>query len=60
MAEIVNLRRARKQRERAAKEKDADANRAKHGTPKEERDAEAARKDARDRLLDSHKLDDSQ
>jgi hypothetical protein len=58
MAEIVNLKRARKKRERAAKEKDADANRAKHGVPKDERDAEEARKDVRDKLLDSHKLDE--
>lgn len=58
MAEIVNLRRARKKRERAAKEKEAAANREKHGTPKAELDAEAARKDVRDKLLDSHKMDD--
>jgi hypothetical protein len=58
MAEIVNLKRARKRRERAEKEKDAEANRAKHGVPKEERDAEEARKDVRDKLLDSHKMDD--
>jgi hypothetical protein len=60
MAKVVNLKNARKRRQRAEKEKEADANRAKHGTSKEERDAEEARKGARDRLLDSHKLDDGE
>ncbi|MCM0022082.1 MAG: DUF4169 family protein, partial [Tagaea sp.] len=42
MGEIVNLRRARKDKARAAKDADAAANRAKFGTPKTERDARAA------------------
>ena len=46
MAELVNLRRARKARERAAAEKDADAKRRKFGRTKAERvlsEAEATR-----------------
>jgi len=46
MAEIVNLRRARKSRDRAQAEKDAEANRRKFGRTKAEREqknAEAAR-----------------
>jgi hypothetical protein len=57
MSEIVNLRRAKKARERAAKEKDADANRARFGTPKLERSITKARshKDAAE--LEGKKLD---
>ena len=58
MAEIVNLRRARKKRERAEKEKAAAANREKHGESKEFRDAEDAREQLRNRLLDANKMDD--
>lgn len=46
MADLVNLRRARKVLERAAAEKEAEANRRKFGRTKEERtltDAERAR-----------------
>lgn len=46
MAEIVNLRRARKSRDHAQAEKDAEANRRKFGRTRAERkqkDAEAAR-----------------
>jgi phage terminase small subunit len=57
MAEIVNLRRARKAKDRAEKSKDAEANRVAHGTPKHLRDLAKARveKDARD--LERHKKD---
>jgi hypothetical protein len=58
MSEIIILKRAKKRRERAAKEKDAVANRAKHGAPKQEKDLEAAKKALRDRYLDSLKKDD--
>lgn len=58
MAKIVNLKSARKKRERAAKEGKASVNRAKHGKPKQERDLEDARKALRDRMLDAHKKDD--
>jgi Domain of unknown function (DUF4169) len=58
MAEIVNLRRARKAKARDAKAAEADANRTKHGVPKPVRDLAKARaeKDARD--ADARKLDE--
>jgi Domain of unknown function (DUF4169) len=46
MAEIVNLRRARKDKARQQRESDADANRRRFGRTKAEK---AADKDARDR-----------
>lgn len=57
MAEIVNLRRARKAKGRAGKEREAEANRVKHGTSKAAHDLATARagKDARD--LDARRLD---
>ena len=58
MSEIINLKRAKKKRERAAKEAEAAANREKHGQPKAERDAEEARENLRNRLLDANKMDD--
>ena len=53
--EIVNLRRARKDRERAAKEDAAQANRAKHGATKAESSLASARKDKAARDLDAHR-----
>ena len=55
-AEIINLRRARKTKDRAAKEKTAEANRVLHGTPKALRNLEKARKDKADQGLSGHKL----
>lgn len=52
MGEIVNLRRARKQRDRRAKEEAAQANRAAHGRAKSERELSAAQS-----LLESARLD---
>jgi hypothetical protein len=57
MAEIVNLRRARKARERAEKEKTAEANRLLHGTPKHLRKLSQARKDKAEQGLSGHKLE---
>jgi hypothetical protein len=57
MAEIVNLRRARKARERAAKEKTAEANRLLHGTPKHLRKLSEAQKDKAEQRLSGHRLD---
>lgn len=57
MSEIVNLRRARKDKARAAKAKDADANRAKHGVPKSVRDLAEAQAKKASGDLNSHKLD---
>jgi hypothetical protein len=57
MAEIVNLRTARKRRARQDKEQVAAENRVLHGRPKTERRAsDAARRDTA-RALDGHKLD---
>ena len=57
MAEIVNLRRARKAKARGEREKIADANRIAHGTPKREREAAKTNKDRTTYLLDAHKLE---
>ena len=58
MAEIVNLRRARKAKTRAEKDRAADANRAKHGVAKPERDLAKAREEKDRHVADLHKLDD--
>lgn len=60
MADIVNLNRARKAKQKAEKEKTAEANRILHGTPKALRKLEKARKDKADQGLSGHKLQDSQ
>ena len=57
MAEIINLRRARKGKARAEKEKSAEANRLLHGTPKQLRNLAEARKDKADEALSGHKLE---
>jgi hypothetical protein len=56
MAEIINLRRARKTKEKAEQEKTAQANRVLHGTPKALRNLEKSRKDKADQGLSGHKL----
>lgn len=58
MAEIINLRRARKARDRVAAAKVADANRAKFGRTKAEREAEAQARARAERMLDGAKLED--
>ena len=57
MAEIVNLRRARKAKARDEKEKTAHANRVLHGTPKNLRDLAKAKTAKSIRELDAHKKD---
>ena len=57
MAEVINLRRARKAKDRAAKAKDAEANRVTHGTPKSLRDLAKARAEKDMRDLEAHKKD---
>jgi len=59
MAEIVNLRRARKAKEKAEKEKTAEANRIAHGTPKTLRKLSDARKDKAEQRLSGHRLEKS-
>jgi hypothetical protein len=58
MAEIINLRKARKAKARAEKEVEAAENRAKFGQRKEERSQSEAAKDLLDRKLDAHRRDD--
>jgi hypothetical protein len=58
MAEIVNLRRARKAKTRADKDRAAEANRAKFGTAKPERDLAKARSEKAARDLEASKLED--
>jgi len=57
MAEIVNLRRARKAKAKSEKDKAAEANRVTHGTPRQVRDLAKARTDKAARDLDAHKKD---
>ncbi|TPG57198.1 DUF4169 family protein [Roseomonas nepalensis] len=57
MAEIVNLNRARKARDRAAAGEKAAANRAAHGRTKAERARDAAAERERNVLLDGARLD---
>ena len=59
MAEIINLRRARKAKEKADKEKTAEANRVAHGTPKALRKLSDARKDKAEQRLSGHRLEKS-
>lgn len=58
MSEIINLRRARKEKARGTKEKDAANNRAKHGVAKPTRDLAEARAEKSAHDLEAHKLDD--
>lgn len=57
MAEVVNLRMARKTRRRADKAKSAEANRAAHGVSKGVKAASKAEDARAARLLDGMKLD---
>lgn len=58
MAEIVNLRRARKTKARSEKEREADANRARHGVAKPVRDLAKARAEKEKQSLDAHRIED--
>jgi hypothetical protein len=58
MAELINLRRARKAKARAEKEKQAEANRLNHGTPKALRKLEKARTELATKRLENKRLDD--
>jgi hypothetical protein len=55
MAEIVNLRQAKKQAARKAARSAADANAAKHGRTKAERDLERKQAEMAARNLDAHR-----
>jgi len=54
----VNLRRARKAKARDEKEKTAEANRAKFGTAKRERENLKADREQSRHVIDQHKLDE--
>ncbi|MGR6329836.1 DUF4169 family protein [Sphingomonas sp. XXL09] len=58
MAEIVNLNRARKARDRAAARQTAEANRAKFGRTKAEKQADATERARSDRMLDGAQLEE--
>lgn len=58
MAEIINLRSARKAKARSEKEAAAEANRIKFGRTKAEKQQSAAEKALADKKLDSHKRED--
>jgi hypothetical protein len=60
MAEIINLRQARKQKARAEKEARADQNRIAFGRTKAEKELTKAERDMAQRRLDSHKRDDNE
>lgn len=55
---VVNLRTARKRRDRAAEEARAAENRTRHGRTKAERARDADRTARTDRHLDGHRLDE--
>jgi hypothetical protein len=57
MAQIVNLRKARKAKARQTKEAEAEANRAKFGMTKIERAQNYAEAEKLEQHLDAHKLD---
>lgn len=57
MAEIVNLRRARKAAKRAQEEKDAAAKRLSYGTPKALRQEIETRRDKAERDLAAHRIE---
>ncbi len=58
MSKIVNLRQARKQRDRTAKETDAAASAALHGRTKAQRLSEEKTAEAVRKHLDKHKRDE--
>jgi hypothetical protein len=57
MGELVNLRRARKSKQRSKSEKIAEANRTLHGISKKLRDAAKAEKQRAGRALGSHEIE---
>jgi hypothetical protein len=60
MADIVNLRRARKAKARVAREKEAEANRVAFGRTRAEKDASGADRTLAAKVLDAHKRDRDQ
>ena len=60
MADIVNLKRARKAKARSEKEAAAEANRTKHGVAKPVRDLARAREEKSKHDIDVHRLTDDE
>ncbi len=60
MAEIVNLKRAKKAKARAAAEEIAATNRSKFGTPKAERKLVEAKREKDVEKVDGHRLDNNE
>lgn len=58
-AEIVNLRQARKRKQRETRDKEAEDNRRKFGRTKAERDAARRRRDELEKKVDGHRLSPS-
>jgi hypothetical protein len=57
MADIINLRQARKRRERERKNAEAEANRAAFGRTKAEREGTRTERDLAERLHEGHRID---
>lgn len=57
MGELINLRRARRAAERAAKKQIAAANRIVHGTPKDLKKLRKREEQRTDQIIEAHKLD---
>ena len=57
MADVINLRRARKAKDRDARERDAAEKRRRFGATRAEKEAEAARRKRAERLIDGHRRD---
>ena len=60
MAEVINLRQARKAKARAEKEKTAEANRLAFGRSKAEKQGAKFEKERSDKALDAHKRDEDE
>lgn len=57
MGEVINLRQARKARDRREKEASATENRARFGRTKAEKQVDTVSREQAERLLDGHRLD---
>ena len=57
LAEVVNLNRFRKQAKRDEASRKAEANRARYGRTREQRDEELARSERETAFMDGHQLD---
>lgn len=57
MAEIINLRLARKRKARVQKNTIAENNRVKHGIPKQERNTAKIEKSSADTKIDNHRIE---